>query len=100
MNKDDNRRSKMEVLYRIEETRLEIAGISRELLRAARTFQQLGESLPEYADVRQAQIPAKPRTKGLPEPDCVREQIDRLDSMRRKMQKLERHRARLYSGRV
>ncbi len=96
MNKDDNRRKKMDVLYRIEEVRLEIDDVSRELRRVARTLQQLGESLSEFSDVRHDQTLAKPRTRGLPEPDCVREQIDRLDSLRRKMQKLERQKERLY----
>ena len=96
MNKDDNRRSKMEVLYQIEEMKLETARISRELLRAARILRQVAESLPEYADVQHRQIPAKPRTKGLPEPDDLRAQIDELDSLRRKMQNLERRKARLY----
>lgn len=100
MNNSDNMKVKKQVLYGIEEMRLEIDRISRDLLRAASTFQQLAESLPEFADVRHSQIPAKPRTKGLPEPDYLREQIDRLDSLRRKMQKLERQKARLYPGSV
>ena len=97
MSEDDRKQEKMQVLYDLEEVRVEMGCVKSKLLGAATVYQQIGERLPRFVNPeRPGMTPGTPRIDPFPEPRELSALVERLDRLRSEEQALESRKGMLY----